>query len=113
MEYKDYYKILGVARGADADEIKRAYRKLARKYHPDVSKEANAENRFKDVAEAYEVLKDPDKRAKYDRYGAAWKARDYATRAFSAGTGCSARAGLPREASSTRSTASAGAAASS
>ena len=74
MEYKDYYKILGVARGADADEIKRAYRKLARKYHPDVSKEANAENRFKDVAEAYEVLKDADKRAAYDQLGSNWQA---------------------------------------
>ncbi|MFZ5492517.1 MAG: DnaJ C-terminal domain-containing protein [Pseudomonadota bacterium] len=74
MEYKDYYKILGVARDASADDIKRAYRKLARKYHPDVSKEPNAENRFKDVAEAYEVLKDADKRAAYDQLGSDWKA---------------------------------------
>lgn len=69
MQYKDYYKILGVERGAGADEIKKAYRLLARKYHPDVSKEANAEERFKEVAEAYEVLKDPEKRAAYDQLG--------------------------------------------
>lgn len=73
MEFKDYYKIMGVARTATADEIKRAYRQLARKYHPDVSKEANAEARFKEVGEAYEVLKDPEKRAAYDRLGANWK----------------------------------------
>jgi curved DNA-binding protein len=74
MEYKDYYKTLGVARDASADDIKRAYRKLARKYHPDVSKEPNAENRFKEVAEAYEVLKDADKRAAYDQLGSNWQA---------------------------------------
>ena len=74
MEYKDYYKIMGVARDASQDEIKRAYRKLARKYHPDVSKEADAEARFKEVGEAYEVLKDPEKRAAYDQLGSNWKA---------------------------------------
>jgi curved DNA-binding protein len=74
MEFKDYYTILGVARDAAQEDIQRAYRKLARKYHPDVNKEPGAEDRFKEVGEAYEVLKDPDKRAKYDRYGAAWKA---------------------------------------
>ncbi len=74
MEYKDYYDIIGVKRDATQDEIKRAYRKLARKYHPDVSKEANAEARFKEVGEAYEVLKDPEKRAAYDQLGANWKA---------------------------------------
>jgi curved DNA-binding protein len=74
MDYKDYYKILGVARTASQDEIKRAYRRLARKYHPDVSKEANAEERFKEVQEAYEVLKDPEKRAAYDQLGSNWRA---------------------------------------
>lgn len=69
MEYKDYYKIMGVGRDASADDIKRAYRKLARKYHPDVSKEKNAEERFKEVGEAYEVLRDPEKRAAYDALG--------------------------------------------
>jgi curved DNA-binding protein len=74
MDYKDYYNIMGVERTASQDEIKRAYRKLARKYHPDVSKEADAEARFKEVGEAYEVLKDPEKRAAYDQLGANWKA---------------------------------------
>jgi curved DNA-binding protein len=69
MQFKDYYETLGVVRGADADEIKRAYRKQARKYHPDVSKEKNAEAKFKDVQEAYEVLKDAEKRAAYDQLG--------------------------------------------
>ncbi len=74
MEFKDYYKIMGVDRNATQDEIKRAYRKLARKYHPDVSKEPDAEARFKEIGEAYEVLKDPEKRAAYDQLGANWKA---------------------------------------
>ena len=69
MEYKDYYKIMGVDRDASADDIKRAYRRLARKYHPDVSKEKDAEARFKEVGEAYEVLRDPEKRAAYDGLG--------------------------------------------
>lgn len=73
MEYKDYYKVLGVARDAAQDEIKRAYRKLARKYHPDVSKEPDAEEKFKEVAEAYEVLKDPEKRKAYDELGSRWQ----------------------------------------
>lgn len=74
MDYKDYYAVMGVARDATQDEIKRAYRKLARKYHPDVSKEADAERQFKELGEAYEVLKDPEKRAAYDQLGSGWQA---------------------------------------
>ena len=75
MDYKDYYKTLGVDRKATQDEIKRAYRKLARKYHPDVSKEADAELKFKDLGEAYEVLKDPEKRVAYDQLGSNWSSQ--------------------------------------
>jgi len=74
MDYKDYYAVMGVARDATQDDIKRAYRKLARKYHPDVSKAADAEVRFKELGEAYEVLKDPEKRAAYDQLGRDWQA---------------------------------------
>ncbi|MES9878131.1 MAG: DnaJ C-terminal domain-containing protein [Candidatus Sedimenticola sp. PURPLELP] len=74
MKYKDYYKILGIKRDASVDEIKRAYRRLARKYHPDVSKEVDAEARFKEINEAHEVLKDPKKRAAYDQLGSNWQA---------------------------------------
>jgi curved DNA-binding protein len=73
MRFKDYYQVMGVPRTASQDEIKRAYRKLARKYHPDVSKEKDAEERFKELQEANEVLKDPEKRAAYDQLGADWR----------------------------------------
>jgi len=73
MEYKDYYKILGVKRNVKQDGIKPAYRKLARKYHPDVSSEVDAEDKFKTLNEAYEVLKDPEKRVAYDQLGNNWE----------------------------------------
>ncbi len=78
MDYKDYYQIMGLERNASPEEIKRTYRKLARKYHPDVSKEPNAEAKFKELGEAYEVLHDPDKRSKYDKYGQYWKEQSQA-----------------------------------
>ena len=74
MQYKDYYKILGVSRDASTDEIRKAYRKLAKQYHPDVNKEAGAEEKYKEINEAYEVLKDKDKREKYDTLGMNWQA---------------------------------------
>jgi len=73
MEYKDYYQTLGVSRDVSPEDLKKAYRKQARKYHPDVSKEANAEAKFKEVGEAYEALKDPEKRAQYDQFGSDYK----------------------------------------
>ncbi|MBS1229544.1 MAG: heat shock protein DnaJ domain protein [Proteobacteria bacterium] len=73
MEFKDYYKTLGVPREASADEIKKAFRRLARKYHPDISKEPNAESRMKEVNEAYTVLSDAEKRAAYDQLGRGYR----------------------------------------
>ena len=74
MDYKDYYKTLNISKDASQEEIKRAYRKLARKYHPDVNKNADAEIRFKEINEAHEVLKDPEKRKAYDTFGNNWQA---------------------------------------
>src|SRR5438874_4525399 len=73
MDYKDYYKVLGVSKNAGGDEIKKAFRKMARKYHPDVNPgDKKAEEKFKEINEAYEVLSDPDKRKKYDTLGPNW-----------------------------------------
>jgi len=72
LDYKDYYATLGVKKDAGQEEIQKAYRKLARKYHPDVNKDPQAEVKFKEIGEAYEVLKDPEKRQKYDQFGSAW-----------------------------------------
>jgi curved DNA-binding protein len=76
VEYKDYYDVLGVPRDADQDEIRRAYRRLAREYHPDLNTDPDAEERFKELGEANEVLSDPDKRSRYDRLGAQWRAQE-------------------------------------
>jgi len=77
MKYKDYYKVMGVERNASPEEIKNAYRRLARKYHPDVSKETGAEEKFKELGEAYETLKDPEKRAAYDQLGSHRPGQDF------------------------------------
>ena len=76
VAFRDYYETLGIARDASPEDIRRAYRELAREYHPDVNKQAGAEDRFKEISEAYEVLRDPEKRERYDRLGADWKAGD-------------------------------------
>jgi curved DNA-binding protein len=73
VAYRDYYEALGVSRDASTEDIRRAYRRLAREYHPDVNKEAGAEDRFKEISEAYEVLRDPEKRERYDRLGSGWR----------------------------------------
>jgi curved DNA-binding protein len=79
LAYTDYYEVLGVRRDADQDAIRRAYRKLARKHHPDVSSDSDAEDRFKELGEAYEVLSDSDKRERYDRLGADWRRQEQET----------------------------------
>ena len=85
MKFRDYYEVMGVPRTATAEQIKSAYRRLARKYHPDVSKEADAEAKFKELQEANEVLKDAEKRAAYDQLGQNWRAgQEFRPLAFSA-----------------------------
>ena len=79
LDYKDYYEVLGVPRDADHEAIRRAYRKLARTYHPDLNSSSDAEDRFKELGEAYDVLSDPDKRERYDRLGADWRQQEQAT----------------------------------
>ncbi|MGM9987907.1 MAG: molecular chaperone DnaJ [Bacillaceae bacterium] len=87
MSKRDYYEVLGLTKGASSDEIRKAYRKLAKKYHPDVSKEENAEEKFKEVAEAYEVLSDPQKKAQYDQFGHAGAQGGFGGFGGGAGTG--------------------------
>ena len=77
LSYTDYYEVLGVPRDADSDTIRRAYRKLARKYHPDLNADSDAEERFKELGEAYEVLSDAEKRERFDRLGARWREAEH------------------------------------
>ena len=88
MKYQDYYQILGVTRDATKADIKKSYRKLARRYHPDVNQDDSAEEKFKQVNEAYEVLKDAEKRKAYDRFGNDWKhGHEFDARRYSGGFG--------------------------
>jgi curved DNA-binding protein len=87
VAFRDYYETLGVERDASNEDIRKAYRQLARKYHPDVNKDAGADDRFKEISEAYEVLRDPDKRARYDKLGANWKAGQDVSQAAGFGDG--------------------------
>ncbi|SMH43904.1 curved DNA-binding protein [Rathayibacter oskolensis] len=101
MAAEDYYRLLGVPRSADAKEIQRAYRALAREYHPDVNKGADAEDRFKQISEAYHVLADPDSRAQYDRFGPEFRQyagseREYGSRSRSGAAGGGGRTGPRR-----------------
>ena len=84
---RDYYEILGVQKGASDDEIKKAYRKLSKKYHPDINKEADADQKFKEVSEAYEILSDAQKRAAYDQYGHAGTDPNFGGGGFGSGGG--------------------------
>jgi curved DNA-binding protein len=93
VAFKDYYETLGVPREATAEEIRRAYRKLARSYHPDINKDPGAGDRFKEVSEAYEVLRDPEKRERYDRLGANWKSGRDVSGAEAGGFGEPSRGG--------------------